>query len=101
MKENYNGYANYQTWLLKLYLDNDQYTQECYKEMVLQAYEESEKDKYETINCILNYIESELDEMQEESRLDGLMKDLLISAIEKIDLQEIAETYYSDFIEEA
>lgn len=98
MTETYNGYANYETWACKLYIDNDQYTQECYREMCLQAYEENDNNKNLTIDCIKNYLESELEENKPETT--GMYADLLNSAIGNIDTWEVAETLFNDFVEE-
>lgn len=95
----YNGYTNYSTWLVRLHFDSDEYTQEQFKEVTLQAYEESNQDREETITCIRNYINYELSEMLDENTND-LVKNLFEEALTRVNTWEIAKRYYDDFIVE-
>jgi hypothetical protein len=40
----YNGWSNYETWNWKLWMDNDQGTQEYFSELAQSCYDEAEAD---------------------------------------------------------
>jgi hypothetical protein len=95
--EQYNGWANYETWLLNQHLTND------YKNMfnlVEKAkYEEKEKllDEYQTVairlaNLLKERMEDELDYQN-----SLLITDLLQAALADVDWQEIAESFLMDW----
>lgn len=94
----HNGYTNYETWAYKLNIDNDSYLCDYYKDLTLQAYEENEQDKQETIWCIKNALEVNIEE--DTPIIKGVYADLLNAAIKNINLYEIAEDLYNDYIDD-
>jgi len=94
-ESSYNGWANYETWAVKLHLDNEQGTYYDVTghatEMVTEAANaEMEADAYEFESWLKDYVEELLPE------LDGLACDLLRAALSEVNWQEIAEAYLED-----
>lgn len=90
MCEKYNGWTNYETWLAKLWMDNDYYV---YKDM--QAIGEMYKKTGESIFDFSKYIKNTMEESMPDLRA-SLFSDLLNASFSQIDFYEIAENIYSD-----
>ena len=87
----YNGWKNYETWCIKLWLDNDQGEQEYMMELTRDNLD----DAHDLANVIKDYIEENMPEIA-----NSVYLDLLQSAINNADFREIAESYISDYNEE-
>ena len=88
----YNGWANYETWLVNLWIDNDPGT---YGRAVEMA-RESEGDKY----ALADQIEEWVEEWAREG-VEGLAGDLVGAALSEVRWAEIAEHWIEDHYEEA
>lgn len=76
----YNGWANYETWVLKLWQDNEQHSQEYWLEVAENA---------ESKGTLADQMQSEYEEAMPE--VTGLWADLLSAALGTVDWFEIAE----------
>ena len=83
----YNGWTNYETWLVNLWLSNDQGTEEMINDMAKHS-----KDVYSLMEEIKDLIE-ELNPLKDNA---DLFSDLLNGAISECNFYEIAEHYYND-----
>lgn len=80
-----NGWHNYETWLVKLWMDNDPGSQEYYREMAKES-----KTKYE-LSCRIQ------DEITDGNPLTtGMYADLLGSALRSVDWYEIANSLWEE-----
>lgn len=87
MSEKYNGWTNYETWLVALWLDNDEGS---YNEMHYMA--RHSEDVYSLMEQIKEMIE-ELNPLKDQA---NLFSDLLNGAISECNFYEIAEHYYEE-----
>lgn len=96
--QKYNGWNNYETWLCKLWMDNDQGLHELQNEWALEAMQESDNDKEDARGILADRLESFWDDMQEESGIpsNGFFADMINAAMRMIDWHEIAENILSD-----
>ena len=84
----YNGWTNYETWVWKLWIDNDQGTQEYWLETAQES----------TLANLAEQLESEAnDQMENAAGTAGPITDILGAAMSQINWREIAES----LIEEA
>lgn len=89
-EKTYNGWANYETWLVNLWLDNDSGTYDYWRERAEEAckYADDEDEATETLR---EWLESEVTESVTEGiASSGLAGDLINSALCEVDWHEIA-----------
>lgn len=96
-KHEYNGWTNYETWAWKLWMDNDQGTQEYWHEITGQIIQQS-PTKDAAIYSLMNTLKEDCDENS--PLVDASpYSDLLSAAISEINFYEIAENMISDYEE--
>lgn len=91
----YNGWTNYETWLVKLWMDNEQGTQEYFNE---QADEVLERDPDDEDNDRIRTLAEIIKEQHEESlpKLEGFAADLMNAALSEVNWEEIANSLIED-----
>jgi hypothetical protein len=98
----YNGHTNYETWLVSLWIDNDEGTYNHWREEAAECREEA-KDDHHGFSSIsperraVYLLGKRLKESFEEGATDqagtsGVYKDLLSAAISEVDWDSIAES---------
>jgi hypothetical protein len=93
----YNGWNNYETWVAKLWMDNDQSTQEAIEEMAQEELDSAEGDKEEAAQSMATRLESMHDEaLADIVGVTGVFSDLLQHALGRVDWREIAENILAD-----
>ena len=90
MSEGYNGWKNYETWLVKLHITNDQGWDELIREMV-------EDGNFDYPHELGDYIKEQIEEMVDMEEINNpLLNDLINAAISEVDFREIAEHYIDE-----
>lgn len=90
----HNGWKNYETWLVNLWLDNDELHQETLNEYA--------EENGGGINDLAERIKDYVDEVNEEIlETPSMGADLVKSALEEVDWFEIAEHYHNEALSRA
>lgn len=84
--ETYNGWTNRATWLVKLWLDNDKYTQRYAAKLCREA-----RSIYAAADGLRDFVETD---MIEETKLFTL--DLLTFALDSVNWEEIAQSFQDE-----
>jgi hypothetical protein len=96
----YNGWTNYETWNVKLWMDNDEGSYRYWNEVAQECYDDAEEGKTftrEEVAC--GNLSTRLKEEFEEAMPDlgaSCWMDLLTAALSEVDWREIAESLLSD-----
>jgi hypothetical protein len=85
-EKGYNGWKNYETWCIALWIDNEE---GLYHEVCDMAYSYRHKEDYELADALKEFIE----EMNPLSNDASIWSDLLGAALSEVDWFEIAEHY--------
>lgn len=91
MCQTYNGYTNYQTWAVSLWLDNEQYTNEYLNEL---ANNETDYEyEFQKGYALQSFVEEmSYDHLGGRSGF-GMFNDLLTHALANVNWDEIIETH--------
>lgn len=86
MRETYNGWSNYETWLIALHLQNDEYFDEVIREYC-------EDNPEADVRQVGDYIREMLEDHLYEEEKSLLKKDLFHAVLVEVNWTEIAKSY--------
>jgi hypothetical protein len=97
----YNGWNNYETWNVALWIDNDQGSYSQRQEMAQDAWDNAEADKNFTREeratlDLSDALKSWIEEMNPIGDQASMFTDLLNAALGEVDWHEIAENFLTD-----
>ena len=89
----HNGWTNYETWAVNLWLDNEEGTHDYWREQAQSQWNLATPTSYSTreevaIQCLAEVLKDEHDEARPE--MPGVYGDLLGAALEEVNWREIA-----------
>lgn len=87
---NYNGWANYETWVVRLWLDNEEPSYRYWTE-VAREYRGEDREAYELARRLKEEIRDAVP-LEEAS----LYSDLLYAALDEVDWDELAQSYLDE-----
>lgn len=106
-EKGYNGWSNYETWVTKLWMDNEEDSYRYWQERSQEIYNEAEPDEFTKLERARLTLADVLKEKHEEAAertgvpTTGVFSDLLSAAMSEIDWREIAESLLNDVEQEA
>lgn len=97
----YQGYANYETWLITLWIDNEEDSYSQWRNRALDIAKEKTNGKPLRGRLKRGVIAELADELKTEFTdgqpvLEGFWSDLLSSALGEVDWYEVAETRFDE-----
>lgn len=98
----YNGWTNYETWNVALWIDNEQGSQLYWKETAEEAYRDAERGedrKWDAVCAVADRLKDEINEAAPDLGAT-CFADLLGAALSKVNWHEIAEHYIDDVFAE-
>lgn len=93
MSDQYNGWANYETWAVGMYLDGNHDGEGTYKRVLEVVREVACEGKYQVAQALEEFFTENLPE------LDSIAGDLLGAAVSEIDWDELAAHKYDEIVE--
>ena len=108
-EKTYNGWTNYETWLVALWLDNEPGTYGYWREQAREhrksapnCWQVRERIWMPDRAAVFNLADQLKEEMEDANPLSesSLFSDLLTAALCEVDWQEIAEHYLADLEDE-
>ena len=101
-EQGYNGWTNYETWCVHLWMSNDEHSDEYFRELAREALDknENEEDVDPAIYDLSRSLENVYDELYSELDIEGPFADLLSAALGSVEWYEIAEHYIEAVKEE-
>ena len=105
-KQHYNGWTNYETWLVKLWQDNDEGEQRFWSGMADKFIEESEPRHCMTSEDVArydfaDYLKDTYEDRAADVTVTGFWADLLGAALADVNWNAIAESWIGDAVEAA
>lgn len=96
MSDKHNGWANYETWIVYTWMNNDPESQKFFAEMVKEAYSTAEEQEYftkeeEAVILLAEYLKDHFEDNYELEDVDGVYHDLIMGALSSVDWHEIAK----------
>lgn len=100
-EKSYNGWFNYETWQVNLWLDNDEGSQEHWREAAEEAFENAEADAILTRTQRATYslakqLKDEIEEANPLADQSNMWSDMLSGALSEVNWDEIAAHYIDD-----
>jgi len=90
----YNGYTNRETWLVSLWVDNDQGLYERRRELQQDAVDVAEGTDREARHVLRDYLPDFIeDECIPSDCFDGLVGDIVGSFLRRVDWTDLADTW--------
>lgn len=97
--QTYNGWTNYETWLVNVWISNSQSEQEMWQEEALLAVTETAGESCPdgaAIRRLAGSMREAIEDAASEYRLEGMLSDLLNAAISSVNWDELARHYIND-----
>jgi hypothetical protein len=97
MSKGYNGWTNYETWCVNLWMDNEEGSYDYWREVAEDVWDAEDPDRSQRL--LADRIRQQIEEGQPLTK--GLYADLIEAALSEVDWDEIASHFIYDLKAEA
>ena len=94
----YQGYANYESWAISLWLNNEEGSYGFWTEQATDLLEQHDGDQDEAKDALADQLKESIQDNTPD--VQGLYRDLLTTALERVDWYEVAETFMEEALDE-
>ncbi len=96
----YNGWTNYETWLVSLWMNNDEGSYRYWQETAEKLWDDKDRDSDAFCIAMADRLKDEHETLASEKTGDsGWIADLVNAALSEVNWYEIAEHYVADLPE--
>ena len=95
----YNGWSNYETWAVNMWVTNDQGSDEYWRELTDKVVRKNLFDKHNATIDVSDALKDQIEQDRPEME-NSLYSDLLGAAMSEINYYEIAENWVDEVFEE-
>lgn len=100
----YNGWTNYETWVVKLWMDNDEGSYRYWQETAEELWDDNERDSDEFCRAMADRLKDEHEASSQDILVhahatSSVFSDLIGAALSEVNWYEIAESYVSELPE--
>lgn len=103
-EKGYNGWTNYETWAVNLWMDNEEGTYNHWRDEARTVLKHNKNNKEEAANRLADLLKGEYEDGVEDALNEqykaSLYSDLLNSALSEVDWYEIAEKKVDEILED-
>lgn len=105
-EKGYNGWTNYETWCVNLWLDNDEGSQSFWAERARNVYADAVSEytwqtkRDAAVQQLADELSNEVDTMNPVADDASMFSDLMGAALSEVDWRELASHYIDAAIEE-
>lgn len=100
-RKEYNGYTNYETWVVALWLDNEEGSSDYWREQAEELVKSESGDKDEATRRLADTLQEQHEEANPCANSNSVFADLMNAALSEVDWHEIAEHYVDEVEVEA
>ena len=97
----YNGWTNYETWNVALWIDNEEGSYNHWREQAREALEAKDNDKDDAISLLSDQLANEIKEGNPLAGENNMYSDILSANLSAVDWYEIASNWIDEVYEEA
>jgi len=94
----YQGYANYESWAISLWLNNDEGAYRFWTEQATDLLEQYEGDQDQARDILSDQIKDSIEDNIPE--VYGMYRDLLTTALDRVDWYEVADSFMEEALDE-
>lgn len=90
----YNGYKNYETWNVSLWIDNEQGDYDYVSENATDIYQNCDKDKHDFCNEFSTWLKDYIEEQNPLAEQASMFSDILQAALDNVNWYDLAENWF-------